>query len=221
MLVQSLSKTLKSDDRFWDLAPGAAIAEVYKDDRSVSSTGNGLLEVLEPVIGKDAQNLVTLRADQKVIFLPLNGKVRINGFGKVIAAGEVVVFDSSEDQEVAVLNVLADADADVLVITFNKKITENSYRINQLDLEIRNKLNFVDTGFNFPGFIGVFDARKQGRYILKDQNNGIFGMVINGVFEFQNSLVENRDAILIWDLEELTFEALSENAIILFFEIPE
>ncbi|WP_379965132.1 hypothetical protein [Epilithonimonas sp. UC225_85] len=220
MLVQTPSKILKSDYRFWDLSSSAAVADVYRNDRKESSAALALCEVLEFVIYKDSQNLVTLKANQKVIFLPLYGKVRINDF-KVIETGEVVVLESAENQNVMIKNVLANEDADVLIIKFNKKITENSYRINQLDLEIRNKLNFIDLGFNFPGFIGVFDGREEGRYILKEKNNGIFGMVINGAFEFQNRLIENRDAILIWDIEELEFEALSENALILFFEIPE
>ncbi|KFC21185.1 pirin family protein [Epilithonimonas lactis] len=221
MLVQTPSKILKSDYRFWDLAPSAAIADVYKNERKVGGTDHTLYEVLEFVIYRDSQNLVTLKADQKAIFLPLYGKIRINNFQKVIEAGEAVIFEASEDQDVFIKNILTDEDADVLVIKFNKKITENSYRINHLDLEIRNKLNFIDTGFSFPGFIGIFDGREVGRYILKERNNGIFGMVINGAFEFQNRLLENRDAVLIWDIEELEFEALSENAIILFFEIPE
>ena len=221
MVVQSPSKILKSDYRFWDLAPSAAIADVYKNDRKVDSTEHTLYEVLEFVIYKDSQNLVTLKANQKTIFLPIYGKIKINNFNKIIETGEVVIFESAEDQNIIIKNVLAGEDADVLIIKFNKKVTENSYRINQLDIEIRNKLNFIDSGFSFPGFIGVFDGREVGRYILKDQNNGIFGMVINGAFEFQNRLIENRDAILIWDIEELEFEALTENAIILFFEIPQ
>lgn len=221
MLVQTPSKILKSDYRFWDLAPSAAIADVYKDDRKVSSTDHTLYEVLEFVIYKDSQNLVTLKANQKVIFLPIYGKIKVNNFNKVIETGEVVIFESAEDQNVTIKNVLADEDADVLIIKFNKNISENSYRVNQLDLEVRNKLNFIDTGYSFPGFIGVFDGRESGNYILKENKNGIFGMVINGAFEFQNRLIESRDAILIWDIEELEFEALTENAIILFFEIPE
>lgn len=221
MLVQTPSKILRSDHRFWDLAPSAAIADVYKNERTVSSTDHTLYEVLEFVIYRDSQNLVDLKADQKVIFIPIYGKVRIHGFNKVIEAGEVVIFEAAEPQSVTIKNVLDNEDADVLVIRFHKKITENSYRINHLDLEIRNKLNFIDTGFSFPGFIGIFDGREEGRYILREQSHGIFGMVINGAFEFQNRLLENRDAVLITDSEELEFEALSENAIILFFEVPE
>lgn len=221
MLVQTPSKILKSDYRFWDLAPSAAIADVYKNDRKVSGMDHTLYEVLEFVIYRDSQSLVTLKADQKVIFLPLYGKVRINNFNKVIETGEAVIFEASEQQDVVIKNILTNEDADVLVIKFNKKITENSYRINRLNFEIRNRLNFIDTGFSFPGFIGVFDGREVGRYILKEQSNGIFGIAINGSFKFQNRLLENRDAVLIWDIEELEFEALSENAIILFFEITE
>ena len=44
-------------------------------------------------------------------------------------------------------------------------------------------------------------------------------MVINGAFEIQNRLLENRDAIILWEITELEFEALSENALIIFFEI--
>ena len=126
MLVQTPSKILKSDYRFWDLAPSAAIADVYKNERKVGGTDHTLYEVLEFVIYRDSQNLVTLKADQKAIFLPLYGKIRINNFQKVIEAGEAVIFEASEDQDVFIKNILTDEDADVLVIKFNKKITENS-----------------------------------------------------------------------------------------------
>lgn len=220
VLVQTPSKILKSDYRFWDLSPNAATAEVYKNDRLDSSNANVLYEVLEFVIDEDSQNLVNLSADEKVIFLPLYGKFRINNFNKVIEAGEVVVFESAKDQQVIIRNILEDADADILMIKFHKTVSEDSYRINQIDFEIKNKLSFIDTGYSFPGFIGVFGGRESGNYVLKKAGNGIFGMVINGAFEFQNRLLENRDAILLWDLEELEFEALSENALILFFEVP-
>lgn len=218
MLVHSPSKILRSDHRFWGLFPDAAVAEVYKDEERKCS--GKLYEVLEFVIYKDSQSLLDLKANQKVIILPLYGNIRINNFNKIIEAGEVVIFESSEDQKVMVRNVREDADADVLIMTFNKNVSKNSYRINKIDLSIRNRLNFIDSGFGFPGFIGIFDGRETGNYVLKKENSSIFGMVINGAFEFQDRLLENRDAVLINNLDELEFEALSENALILFLEIP-
>jgi len=218
MLVQNPSKILRSDNRFWGLFPDAAVAEVYKDEEGNCS--GKLYEVLEFVIYKESRSLLDLKANQKVIILPLYGNIRINNFNKIIEAGEVVIFESSEDQQVMVRNVGEDADADVLIMTFNKNVSKNSYRINKIDLSIRNRLNFIDSGFSFPGFIGIFDGRETGNYVLKRENSSIFGMVINGAFEFQDRLLENRDAILIRNLDELEFEALSENALILFLEIP-
>ncbi len=172
------------------------------------------------MIYENSQSLVNLKANQKMMMLPLFGKTRINSFNKVIEAGEVVVFESAVEQDVIIKSALSDVETDVLVIIFNKPVSENSYRVNTIDLEIRNKLNFIDEGFNFPGFIGIFDGREEGRYLLKKSSHKIFAIVINGAFEFQNRLMETRDAILIWDIEELEFEALSEDALILFFEFP-
>lgn len=179
-----------------------------------------MYEVLEFVIYKDSQNQIDLKQNQKVIILPLFGNIRINNFTKVIEAGEVVVFESSENQKIMARNVRNDADADILVMTFDRHVSESSYRINTVDLSVRNRLGFIDSGFGFSGFIGIFDGREEGNYVLKQKNNNIFGMVINGAFEFQNRLLETRDALLIWDIEELEFEALSEDALILFFEFP-
>lgn len=220
-MVQSPSKILKSDYRLWDVSPSAAVAEIYRDE--VLESGllpNQLYEVLEFVIYGNSQSLVNLKANQKMMMLPLFGKAIINNFNKVIEAGEVVVFESAVEQNVIIKSALSDVETDVLVIVFNKPVSENSYRVNTIDLEIRNKLNFIDEGFNFSGFIGIFDGREEGRYLLKKSNNKIFAMVINGAFEFQNRLMETRDALLIWDIEELEFEALSEDALILFFEFP-
>ncbi|WP_262511631.1 hypothetical protein [Chryseobacterium carnipullorum] len=44
-------------------------------------------------------------------------------------------------------------------------------------------------------------------------------MFINGAFEFQNRLMESRDVILLNGLETLEFEALSEDALLIFSEI--
>ncbi len=62
-------------------------------------------------------------------------------------------------------------------------------------------------------------GRKEDTYTLNQYGKTIFGMVLNGAFEFQNRLMENRDAILLNEIETLEFEALSENALILFLKV--
>ena len=60
---------------------------------------------------------------------------------------------------------------------------------------------------------------KNKKYELKQENKSIFGIVINGACEFQDRLMETRDAILLYDLNTLEFEALSENLLIIFLEV--
>lgn len=70
-----------------------------------------------------------------------------------------------------------------------------------------------------PNFIGLYDGRKEDNYTPQKKNATLFGMVLHGAFEFQNRLMENRDAIVLWDTDELEFEALSEEALLLFIEV--
>lgn len=153
-MVQSPSKILKSDYRLWDVSSGAAVAEVYKGEAERSSLiTSRLYEVLEFVIYENSQSLVNLKPNQKLMLMPLFGKVKINGFHKVIETGELFVLETKEAQQITVNNVLADWKSDILVLIIDQPVSENVYRVNHLDLQIRNKLNFLDIGFSFPGFI--------------------------------------------------------------------
>ena len=70
--------------------------------------------------------------------------------------------------------------------------------------------------------IGKYTGRNEGH--IRVQANGIFGFVIEGAFEFQNRLLEARDSLALWNNEateplEITFEALSNDAIILIIGV--
>lgn len=70
------------------------------------------------------------------------------------------------------------------------------------------------------GFIGIYDGRTEGSHQLQNPQNGLFVFVINGAFEFDNILLESRDALSIVNAETLEFEALSKNAMLLIIEVP-
>lgn len=73
---------------------------------------------------------------------------------------------------------------------------------------------------NASGFIGLFDARKESSYTLQQPDHGLFVFVLNGAFECDNRLIESRDGLAIVNTENVDFEALSENAMLLILEIP-
>jgi redox-sensitive bicupin YhaK (pirin superfamily) len=67
--------------------------------------------------------------------------------------------------------------------------------------------------------IGKFDGRKEAAYQLSDPRNGVFVFVVQGAFEVQHRLIETRDGLALWELQEIEMEALSNHAIILLLEI--
>jgi hypothetical protein len=67
-------------------------------------------------------------------------------------------------------------------------------------------------------FIGKFGGREEGIFIPQNPNNEVLSFVIAGVFEVQNRLVQPRDALVLWNINQIEFEALSEEAIILMIE---
>lgn len=88
-----------------------------------------------------------------------------------------------------------------------------------INLEEHNSLN----PFSLPGAVkakmGIFDGRSEAVYHPKE-GNGIFVFVISGAFEVQGRLLEERDALALWETTEADMEALSQNAVILLFEVP-
>lgn len=107
-----------------------------------------------------------------------------------------------------------------------KRITLSLKRKSSLhDIEFEKIDALVPLGFkNFleaqsTGYIGIYRGRSKENYNLKNSNNGVFVYVINGAFDVHGRLLESRDGLSLWDTREIEFEALSDNAIILLFEI--
>lgn len=65
-------------------------------------------------------------------------------------------------------------------------------------------------------FMGKYGGR-EGE-LLKCDNSATFVWIVEGVFEVQNRLLHPRDALALWNLEEIDFEALSNDAIIIIFK---
>lgn len=67
--------------------------------------------------------------------------------------------------------------------------------------------------------IGEFDGRAEGIYRPKNTGNKLFFFAIEGAFEIQNRLIQPRDGLALWQVEQVEFEALSEGAVLLVVEI--
>ena len=68
--------------------------------------------------------------------------------------------------------------------------------------------------------IGVFDSRTKGTYKQTATTENILLYTINGTFEVENRLLNQRDCLLLKNKSEIEFEALTEFAILLIIQLP-
>ena len=106
----------------------------------------------------------------------------------------------------------------------NSSRSEHASYLQGIEFEKMNTLVSLDfkksTEGPCAGYIGIYESRKKEDYILKDPKNGLFVYVIKGAFDFEGRLLEYRDGLSMWDINEVEFEALTENAIIMLLEVP-
>ena len=68
-------------------------------------------------------------------------------------------------------------------------------------------------------FLGLFNKDTTTSYKLKDENNGLYVFILNGKASINETTLENRDGIGIWDFDQIEIQ-VNENSKILLMEIP-
>lgn len=86
------------------------------------------------------------------------------------------------------------------------------------DISIQENKNTL-LPINTSSWIGQFDGRQKGELQLSNSSQNILAYVVDGAFEVQDRLLHAEDALVLCSLEMVDFEALSNQAIILIFEI--
>lgn len=215
MLVQTPSQIFKADFAFWKKENQAVINQIISKENNAGD----LKTVTEVVLDENGIFEFESEENSTLIILTLYGKIQLNRFRKVISSEEVFTLKTKEKSTVTIKNYLNNGKTDILIIELESLNPENAFFIEELTIEKQNTLIPVSKKLETPNFIGLYEGRKEEIYSLYNPDKTIFGMVINGAFEFQNRLLETRDSILLREISALEFEALSENALILLLEI--
>lgn len=158
----------------------------------------------------------TFEEEESIIIIPIIGAIDIEEhksikfihihqiFSSTYNAGETLILTNPYEKEW--INYIQIRTTKVLP----KKIGNFEYENNTL-IDILNTEGIrISTG--------LFQDRIDGEYILQSKNSNLMVFIINGAFEFQNRLLENRDALGIWDIEEIEFECLVQNGLVLLIE---
>jgi redox-sensitive bicupin YhaK (pirin superfamily) len=173
-----------------------------------------------------------LEENTEVILLPVVGAIEYkNSLGKTgfLEAGQMQIFSASEGMEYEISNPYETELVNFLQIFLSNNQQPFIPNIQEItiDLEVRNQLLPLFSpglkGLKIQqesfGFIGKYGGRKEDIYHLKNPDHAVFVFIIEGAFEVQNRLMEARDGLSLGNLDELEFEALSNDAIILILEV--
>lgn len=162
---------------------------------------------------------MTLEDNFDVILIPLVGGLAYNnelemGF---IETGEIQVFSGTKGMSYQLKNPYETERINFLQI-WVRNTTSNfipTIQQNNFDLGDTNRLLPLFKTSNQQGFIGKYDGRKKGLLQQSQPNARFFCVVINGAFEVQDRLLHARDGLALENFEEIDFEALSNDAILL------
>lgn len=181
----------------------------------------GALNVLNDEILAPAHEIKRQVHDNAMVLLvPLVGVLEYTteDITQTLIPGEIAVIPSAGT--VIIKNLYEAEFINYLYITFSKTALQKEPSLSSPPPDIRNTLPpfLQDCGIN--GFMAILNGREETIYHLTNPNNGLFIFAINGAFEAQGRLLENRDGLALWDTAEAEIESLSENAILLLFEVP-
>lgn len=173
--------------------------------------------------------------NMEIITIPLQGSVFHKdsmGHGERISAGEIQVMSAGTGIYHSEMNGSHNEELKLFQIWIfpNKRNVEPRY--DQFKIEYSNMENeFLqlvspdkeDSGswINQDAWISMIDLSKDNSqtYNLHSPNNGVYVMNVEGNVEVENNLLENRDAIGVWDTESINITS-KENSRILLIEVP-
>ena len=212
MLVQSPSKIFRADLAGWERVQSAVVRILDFSDQNTD-----IQRFSEIVIDENGELDLDVKPYATYIIFMVYGSVKVEGFEPNFIPGRVLTIHNPNQSSLKIKNQLGEEKADFLLIESVEKNVKDNFQIEELDFTQKNKIQMITSNLKSPNFIGIYEGRAEEEYKLKHSEK-LFGFVINGAFEFQNRLLENRDGILLWELKELEFEALSNDALILFIE---
>lgn len=197
----------------------------------------GLLRVLNDDTVAPGMGFGTHPHDNmEIISIPLSGDLRHRdsmGNETTIKEGEIQVMSAGSGVTHSEFNLNKNVEVKFLqiwIIPNERNVTPRYDQQKLLDANEKNKLHQVlspspeDEGVwihqNAWFHMGRFDENEVIEYKWKSNDNGLYAFVLDGGFETDLHKLDTRDAVGIWDTEQITLKATAAESRILLIEVP-
>ncbi len=163
--------------------------------------------------------------DHLVFLLPVIGgfvyKIENEAVQHFVDVGQSILLHIKKASILTIINEFQNEPINFICCWFSIRETVNEQLIAsafELDAS-KNSLVNVSTSPTLNCHIGKFSGRHNSTFKTSFGSRPVFAFVLEGAFEFQNRLLEQRDGLSLTNISELEFEALSNEAILLLFEL--
>jgi hypothetical protein len=190
------------------------------------------LSILDDVTLKGGHEKKFNMADQRtILLLPIVGELHYKVHGEpanIVNAGECQTLLTKIPTGITIKNCYESELINFVIIGFDDVPDSHTGfqsgamhdSKSSFDLGISNgRLVKISESAVCRAHLGKFAGRDDHAFSVSENVKGIFAFVIEGAFEFENRLLEYRDALSLRGFSTIEFEALSENAILLILEV--
>ena len=174
--------------------------------------------------------------NMEIITIPLEGDLEHRdsmGNTSVIYHGDVQVMSAGTGIQHSEYNANKSKDLKLFQIWVFPDKANVTPRYQQISLNVadrRNRLqqilspNADDEGVwihqNAWFHLGEFDKDFSLDYHVKAKDNGVYALVVKGTIEIDGKVLDRRDGLGIFDTDQISMKALSQDAEILLMEVP-
>lgn len=175
--------------------------------------------------------------NMEIVTIPLSGALKhadSEGNSEIIYAGDVQhmsagtgiyhsEINASRDEEVKLFQIWLFPKFKNIAPAYHQKTFDIADRKNKFQLVVSpdEADNVVLIRQDAAFYLGNFDQNFETTFTKKFPENRIFLMVIEGKIEVADEILGRRDAIGLWELNELKIKSVEENTQLLLMEVPE
>jgi hypothetical protein len=174
--------------------------------------------------------------NMEIITIPLEGSLAHKdsmGNSAIISAGDVQVmsagtgirhseFNPNDGQQTKLLQIWLFPKKQNVAPRYDQLTLNPAHRHNQLQQVISPNADDAGVWIHQDAWfhLGRFDKEFTTTYTIRKAGNGVYAFVIKGDITINGQLLNERDALGVWDTDAITIEAASDDAELLLMDLP-
>ncbi|MDZ7899219.1 MAG: hypothetical protein U5N85_14510 [Arcicella sp.] len=152
-----------------------------------------------------------------VLIIPYIGDIEFESENEkqIIEENQIISFFSKDETTYKICNPYENDTINFYEVLIGQELFLPNKNIINLDVQTqKNQLLSIHETIR----MGQYDSRIEGFFNLSNNNKQVFIYVLSGAFEVEDRLLKAHDSLLLWNIENIEFEALTNDAVILIIE---